>query len=226
MKKKDNQKKLIEKLMKYVNSCIVKSKVVDKIEFGGIVGQMDNQHRDGLTKLLESTPNMALLNKKIFSYNYDLEQSEKRKKSMKKFKNQESNEQLNKDFEQFKNYVYSLLSTNNYQSKMSKTKVKVRLLSIANLFGKDDSENFKDLVQEGNLYLWEGLKKYGVLPDKAKNFNGRFEEGYKRHKSSKSTFVLHNLKNSYLNLGYKASSDKFKHIPIELKGEGIIEGEE
>jgi len=186
---------------------------------------IDSTHKTHLLRIpIEDKP-LALINREIFNYNERTTAQIKHEKSMQKFQNSSyTDEELLEHFEQFQDYVYSLVSLKNYKSKTSKSKKKVRLYDINTLFGNDDEQMKQDVFQEGRMYLWEGLKKYGVLPKKAKNFNGRMDKGHKRKTSGKSTFVFQNIRNNYINLGKKSNSKKFngdehKRIDVEFKPE-------
>jgi len=221
-------KKLTEQLMKLVNKCILGGNKLQlnrylELTEASIIGC---EHKTYLLRLSSTYTDLRELNRQIYNYNYNLEQSAKHNKRMEKFQHSEdSNEQLAEDFIKFQDYVYSLMSTKNYKSRISKSKVKVKLFNLHNLFGDDDEEALRDVQQEGRLYLWEGLKKYGHLPEKAKNFKGRLDNGHKRVKSSKSTFVFQNLRNKYINLGKQTNSKKFIHINVEFKPEVLGEKE-
>lgn len=217
--------KLIEQLMLAITESIKTNTKFDKITLLDILNKsdVDNTHKLNILKVIETNDNLTVLSRKLFNIGDNYEQEQKHAKSLRKYKNTEDNAQLIKDFEQYERYVYSLISTKNYKSRVSQTGEKVRLLDIHTIFGHDPAEQLKDLIQEGKFYLWEGLKKYGVLPEKSKNFGGRMDKGHERKTSSKSTFVHTNIKNNLINLGSRASSDKFKHIAIEFKPE-ILEG--
>jgi len=221
-------KKLTEQLIKMVNKCILGGTELELDKYLKLVedASVDNKHQTHLLRLSAMHTNLRELNRQIYDYNYCLEQSAKHTKSMDKFNHsQDDDDQLKEDFDKFHDYVYSLMSTKNYKSRVSKSKAKVHLFNIHTIYGDDEEESLRDVQQEGRLYLWEGLKKYGYLPKKAKNFKGRLDGGgFKRTKSSKSTFVFQNLKNNYINLGSKANSDKYRHINIEFKPE-ILSGE-
>lgn len=205
--------------MKIVNKCIVDG---EKLNLEKYLNAVQNSsvaviHKTYLLKLSDRCSSLRALNKKIYDYNYDLEQATKHTKRMDKFNySEESDEVLKEDFDKFHDYVYSLISLKNYKSRVAKSGAKVQLYNIHNIYGKDEDETLKDVLQEGRLYLWEGLKKYGRHPEKAKNFKGRLDKGFERIKSSKSTFVFQNMKNNYINLGSRSSSDKFKHFPVEF----------
>jgi len=208
--------------MKMVNKGIIETRPLPLSDYLDLIQESDIEakHKTHLLRIPTNNESLALINRALFDYNESLEQSIKHEKRMKKFHNNpEPDEKLHEDFDKFHDYVYSLISLKNYKSKMSKSGKKVALYNVNTLFGNDDEEMLKDVLQEGRLYLWEGLKKYGTLPSKAKNFNGRLDKGHERKKSSKSTFVFQNLKNSYINLGTKSSSKKFKRIDTEFKAE-------
>jgi len=225
--------KSVEKLIRYINKCIQDrndgNDTFSKEACDLLITSSNilNNHKLQIMDICVNSRKLTQINRKIFSYNEKIKQDAKHEKSMHKFKNQEDNKVLCQDFLDFEKYVYSLLSTKTYKSKISKSNVKVKLLDINNLFGYDDKETHKDIIQQGRLFLWEGLKKYGKFPEKAKNFNGRLDNGYERKKSSKSTFVFKNLANHYRNLGIKASSEKFTSgVPVELTPTIVGENDE
>lgn len=212
-----------EPLLKYINKCIIKDQEFDFEEFNDLLYKQDLPAEDRLhvlSLISKSKNNLTQINREMYDYFYEKEENAKYAKSMKKFeRNIEDDAKIEEAYKQYENYVYSIISLKNYKSKMSKTQSKVKLFNIENLFGHDSEQTLKDVLQEGRLYLVEGLKKFGVLPDKAKNFEGRMDQGYQRNISSKSTFVHQNLKNSLLNLSLKSASDKFAFTPVEYKPE-------
>jgi hypothetical protein len=214
--------KLIEELMLLVNDSIKDNTHLDLDILRERVNNSDCSlsEKSTLLEVINTPSDLTNLNKKLFNIGYEDERKAKHIKTMKKFRNNEDNKTLVEDFFKYENYVYSLISTKTYKSKMSKTKSKVELLDIHNTFGHDAAEAHKDLIQEGKLYLWEGLKKFGVLPEKDKKFGGQTRE---RKVAGKSTFVHENLKNNLINLGIKSSSDKFRATLLEFKNE-ILEG--
>lgn len=110
--------------------------------------------------------------------------------------------ELQGDFIKYEKYIYSILGTGEYHSKVNKAKNKVNIYDVK-MLGMD----FEDLVQQGRLFLWEALLRYGFFPEKSKT------EG-PRKAASKSTFVYKHITNMFINLGIKASSRKFKRTDV------------
>jgi len=110
--------------------------------------------------------------------------------------------ELYADYTKYEKYIYSILGTKDYHSKVGKSKRKVNIYD-AKMLGMD----FEDLVQQGREFLWEALLRYGK-PTK----NGNKPKNV----ASKSTFVFTHLTNMFKNLGIKASSSKFKRVDIDI----------
>jgi hypothetical protein len=218
-----------EILMKYINRCI-KNNNFNREELLKLIDTsiFEEEKEDVLSLISKYQGDLTVLNKKLFNYFDDKRLENKYEKSQKKFnRNSEEQVQLEIGYKQYEDYVYSIVQTENYKARPSKKmNQKVKLLRIHNLFGHDPDQTLKDVFQEGRLYIWEGLKKYGVLPQKAKNFEGRMDQGYERNISGKSTFVFKNLFNSLSNLSFKSSSDKFTYIPVEFEPEVLGERDE
>ena len=111
--------------------------------------------------------------------------------------------ELEKDFLKYEKYIYSILGTNEYHSKVNSTKGKVNIYN-AKMLGME----FEDLVQQGRIFLWEALLQYGIFPKKYKNKDRKI--------ASKSTFVYRHLYFQFINLGIKANSKKYKRQDIDI----------
>jgi hypothetical protein len=144
------------------------------------------------------------MNKRLYEYMDNYIQKEKKNKRNKQFHRDLDGDLVYGYLKKFKNLIYSILSIRNgYKSKDNLTRSKVRMSNIDNIYGLDKGESFKDLIQDGHLFILEALRKYG-RPE---------------NQCSESTFVFMDLKRKFINLSKKASSGKYRRVDIEYSPE-------
>lgn len=149
---------------------------------------------------------LAKLNKYIFQLREDLKDLKKKEKALARQIGTLSEAERLELFQQFEKYIYDIIETPDYKSKNRNKKVYLGYLE--NIWGHgliDETGRWKgnteDIFQEGRMYLWEVLQRFGKRPDKRKNFKERDRQGDKNSKSSASTFAYGSVARLFINLG-------------------------